>query len=109
MNALEEWPNDVRALDPEAAHQRAAVLRLLREADRIGQAVAARVAAAVVAEHAVAAGESALSISGPKKSAQTPAWMSTTSSPVPRISYSSSIPSIGARSIASLLVASSAR
>jgi hypothetical protein len=27
--------DDVRALDPEVAHQRAAVLRLLREADRI--------------------------------------------------------------------------
>ena len=53
-------PDDVRALDREVAHQRAAVLRLLREADRTGQAVAARVAAAVVAEHGVAAGENAL-------------------------------------------------
>jgi hypothetical protein len=52
--------DDVRALDPEAAHQRAAVLRLLGEAERIRQAVAAGIAAAVVAEHGVAAGKSAL-------------------------------------------------
>jgi hypothetical protein len=49
--------DEVRPLDPEVAHERAAVGGLIGDADRPGRAAAARVADAVVAEQAVAFGQ----------------------------------------------------
>ena len=90
----------VRAHYPEVAHERQAVRGLPGEADRTGQTTAPGIAGAVVTDQAVAVAESRLLEQRSEEIRTTPACISTTGSPVPRTSYSSSIPSIGARSIA---------
>ena len=92
--------DDVRALDPEVVHQRPAVRGLLGEGG-------AGPSTPVAARHSRRGGSARTRYRRPAPAApaaarrsrrQTPAWMSTTGSPAPRTSYSSSRPSIGARS-----------